>query len=113
MKKVLLIDDSESLHAYCHNELEDEIEIFDAYSKEEAEELFNSTPDLAAIVVDACVPGHEPNTQDLVEMFRKTFQGPIIAVSSSLEYRNVLVSAGCSHDCSKFDLLYKLLEILK
>jgi hypothetical protein len=44
---------------------------------------------------------------------RKTFQGPMIAISSSKEYRDMLREAGCDYDCEKESLPATLIEILK
>ena len=76
-------------------------------------ELFSANPDLAAIVMDACVPGDKPTTPPLVWKFRQSFTGPIIAVSSSRVFREQLKAAGCDHACEKEDVPQELLRILQ
>ena len=61
---------------------------------------------------DACVPGGEPNTPPLVQEFRRTFAGPMIAISSFSFYRRELIRAGCDHECEKDSLPKKLVEVL-
>ncbi len=117
VKKVLIVEDMEEFHVLWKGYLNDfssEIVLLSAFSIEEAEELFSANSDIDAIVMDACVPGDEPNTQPLVRKFRKTFAGPIIASSSVEEYRKELIKAGCDYESeSKATLPEKLLEILQ
>jgi len=113
MKKVLIVEDEEYLHRKWRRELDNKVILISAHSIKEAEEQFASNPDITAIFMDACVPGDEPTTPPLVRKFRETFTGPIIAISSSPEYRAELISAGC--DCEwgdKNTLPKKILEVL-
>ena len=111
-KKVLVIEDQVWQQDRWRDELGDRVEVLSASSIEEAEKLFSSNPDLAAIVVDACVPGNHPNTPPLVRKFRSTFVGPMIAVSTLESYRSQLVTAGCNHQSTKKLLPQTLLQIL-
>jgi len=111
-KKVLVVEDQDYLHDKWHRELNGKVVIVSALSIKEAEEQFAANPDIAAIVMDACVPGDSPNTPLLVRKFRRTFTGPMIAISSMSNYRAELVDAGCDHESTKDLLSQKLLEVL-
>jgi DNA-binding response OmpR family regulator len=113
LKKVLVVEDERYFHNSWRLDLGNKVMLISTLSIREAEEQFAANPDIAAIVIDACVPGYLPNTEPLVRKFRETFTGPIIAISSSPEYRAKLVSAGCDHECGrKYTLPQKLLEVL-
>ncbi len=112
MKKVLIVEDKLVEQLLLKRELDGEIEIITAFSIEEAETKFAANPDVAAIVMDACVPGHDPNTGPLVKRLRALFAGPIIATSSVLSYRQQLVQAGCDFECGKDSVPHKLREAL-
>lgn len=111
--KVLLVEDDSLYRDIIKGDLKGKsLVILEAESIEIAEKLFAGNPDLAAILMDACVPGKCPTTLPLVEKIRETFQGPIIAISSDREYRQKLRMAGCSHSCDKHDAHLMLTEIL-
>jgi len=82
----------------------------------QAEELFAANPDIDAVLMDACVPGIEPNTEPLVKKMRERSAGlDIIAISDRKEYRERLMQAGCNHevdDDGKRRAPKKLLEVL-
>lgn len=88
------------------------IEVLNAFTVEGGAELFKTNPDIKAVVMDACVPGDEPTTLPLVLEFRKTFTGPMIAISGDHEYRRELMEAGCDHQSIKADLPDLLLKLL-
>lgn len=111
MKKVLILEDERYWWEVWRKNLDGKINLLFASSVERAKEMFAENPDLDAIVVDACVPGDYPNTQPLVREFRKTFRGPIIAISSSAEYRDMLCDAGCNYESEKGYLFKRLLRI--
>lgn len=111
-KKVLFVEDRAWQQKDWLEALDGKVEIISALSIAEAEEKFTANTDIAAIVMDACVPGDEPNTIPLVKKFRETFTGPMIATSSYFGYRQMLVRAGCDHDCAKYKVPEKLCEIL-
>src|SRR3990167_9663157 len=101
LPKVLLVEDLEMFHDYAKKSLEGKVEIISALTVEDGRRLFDLNPDVAAIVMDACVPGDYPTTPPLVAEIRsKNFTGPIIAISSDAGFRQKLLSAGCSHECS-------------
>ena len=111
-KKVLIVEDSQLMQHRWHRDLGGKFVLIGALSIEEAEEKFIANPDIDAIVMDACVQGDSINTLPLVRKFRRTFAGPMIAISSSSEYRDMLVSAGCNYESSKDALPRRLLAIL-
>ena len=90
-----------------------EIEYLRAETIEEGFMLYNENPDVDLIVVDACVPGHDPNTMEFVKAVRKTFSGPMIATSSDPNFRKLLLKAGCDVECEdKFIVPQKIKTIL-
>lgn len=115
---VLVVDDDvkgQQLFAELVEELlSDQIELLQAYDLETAKEIFEQRQDeFAAIVMDACVPGSEVNSHRLVWYMRRTYEGPIIAISTEVSYRNQLTEAGCSHQCEKDQVFpAKITEIL-
>jgi len=112
-KKVLVVDDNESLQRSLKNVLSRHgIIVLSALTIGEAEELFSTNPDVNLIVMDACVPGDRPNTFSLVRKIRQKYAGPIIACSSLREYRRLLIEAGCDQEASKLDLPIVIKKIL-
>ena len=112
MKKVLIVEDEQNRYYDWHRELENKVVLIFASSFEEAEKQFTANPDIAAIVMDACVPGDWPNTPPLVRKIRETFMGPMIAISSYEKYREELLQAGCDHESTKDGMPAKVLEVL-
>lgn len=112
-KKILIIEDLTDMQTLFKEELGNVCSVLSAFSLSEAEDLFtNHGHELSAIAVDACVPGTTPTTPPLVKKMRETFQGPMIAISSSKEYREMLREAGCNYDCEKEALPNLLQKIL-
>jgi CheY-like chemotaxis protein len=113
LKKVLVVDDNESLQRSLKNVLSRHgIIVLSALTIGEAEELFSANPDVNLIVMDACVPGDRPNTISLVQKIRQKYAGPMIACSSLREYRHLLIEAGCDQEASKLDLPTVIKKIL-
>lgn len=115
MKKILIVDDLDYMYEIWRDLFEVnklEIEIIKALSIKEAEEAFNNNSDLNAVVVDACVPGYEPNTMDLIRKMRKSFFGPIIAISDEDDFNDILMKAGCNCQTRKWTLPQKIKEVL-
>ena len=114
-KKILIVEDDEMLQSAWKRllsvQLQAHMEVIQAFSIEEAEKVFNENSDLSAIAVDACVPGTEPNTVNMVLKFRKTFTGPMIAISGRDDFNQILMSAGCDHETGKGKLVKKIKEI--
>ena len=112
-KQVLVVEDEKRWHNKWSQALEGkDVILINAFSIKEAEQEFNANPDIAAIVMDDCVPGDYPTTIPLVKKFREVFKSPIIAVSISKTYRQWLIQAGCDYEAKKDELPEKLLEIL-
>lgn len=112
-KKVLIVEDEAWRYDDWCQKLDSKVILLFASSIREAEKQFATNPDLDAIVVDACVPGGVPNTTHLIQKFRETFHGPMIAISSSWAYLKQLLDAGCNHCCpEKEDVPAKVLEVL-
>ena len=112
MKKVLIVEDRQSCQSGWAAQLAGKVEVIPAFTRLEAEEKFKANPDVDAIVMDACVPGHKPNTMVLVMEFRENFKGPMIAQSDEPPYREMLIKYGCNFECKKDDVPAKLCEIL-
>ena len=115
MKKVLVVDDAEEFQEALGREkgLKDKVLLISAFSIKEAVEKFTANPDIDIIFMDACVDEvSKIDTEPLVHEFRKTFHGPMIAISSLVAYRNMLIEAGCNDECSKDELLEKLFSML-
>lgn len=102
-KPVVLVveDDIDKYQSEWEWELCYRIEFLYARTIEEARRLYRERKDIQAIAVDACVPGDNPNTMELVREIRKEFKGTIVAISSLREYRALLREAGCSQECEK------------
>ena len=112
MNKVPVVEDVECLAFIIKQGLEGRVLVIQAFTIKEAEAAFKEHPDLAAILMDACVPGDKPNTMRLVEEMRKTFTGPIIAISSVADYRKELMEVGCDYEAEKTEAAQKVLGLV-
>ncbi len=110
--KVLIVEDQKLYQDLFSDILGDDITILKAFTIEEAKEHFSENSDIDIIAMDACVPGDIPNTLILTSEIRKTFKGPIIAISSSYEYRTMLMKFGCDYQCKKEKLPKTIRQIL-
>lgn len=114
MKTILIIEDFESeKKSYVKGFTKKEVTILWAYRLEQAEKLFEENPNPDIIVVDGCVDDH--NTLDsipLIQKIRKTYKGPMIAASSSDNYRKVMVKAGCDLETWKENVNSLLKQVL-
>ncbi len=113
--KVLIVEDEEVLQDLWKEMLTRggcPIEIFSAFTLEEAREIFAENDEWDAIVVAGCIVGFMFNTAGLVEFFRESFSGPIIAASS--RFNPELIEAGCNFRVDKkSNVSEKLKEVLK
>lgn len=105
-RNVLIVKDHPSLGKdmvrYFRIWFKDQVSVTLADSILDAQTYFEKSPlGFDLIVMDACVPGHVPNTIPLVHLMRETFIGPIIACSSEQEYAEQLIAAGCTEACPK------------
>lgn len=100
--KILIVEDNERLVEFWKETIGDEVEVIWAQTLEEGEKVFKENQeDLALIVVDCCIPGHEPNSMWLVEKIKKSgFTKPIIAKSSDPQFCQRLIAVGASHSAS-------------
>lgn len=100
LPKVLVVEDNWRYQKNLATELQGKAETIQAYTIDEGREKFRENQaEIVVIVMDACVPGHEPNTPPLVREIRDAgFRGPMIAVSSAELYRETLMRAGCDVD---------------
>lgn len=113
-KPILIVEDDLSLQETYADFLGEEFTVYSARTLREAKRLFNlHRQALAAVIMDACVPGHVPNTLPLVRHMRACgFRNPILATSSDPDFQDQQMNAGCSHRCAKTEatgLLRKLL----
>lgn len=114
-RPVVLIVEDDELHQHRYLWfIHDKVEPLVASTIAKGESLFAANKDrIAAIVMDACVPGRTPNTFDLVRSIRSQgFAGPMIASSSESLFREQLVDTGCSHQAEKMDVHMLLKELL-
>lgn len=112
LPKVLIIEDERGRQLDYAEALSDKVQILEARSVEEGEQLFAENPDVALIIMDACVPGDEPTTLPLTRRIRETFTGPMVAASSDFYYRRQLMGAGCDHESRKDFVPEKVVELL-
>lgn len=106
--KVLIIEDNEAQQRLWRMLIEDamqgNVEVLQAFTKEEGDLLLDAhVADIAVLVVDACVPGREINTIELVEKARG-LRGtglPIVAVSGQPDFQTVLQKVGCDVRCDE------------
>jgi len=109
--KVLIIEDDKIIQSAFAAILRGKVIILSAFTIEQAEELFESNPDIHIIAVDGEVPRGTP-TISLVVKIRKTFTGPMIAISNHPDNRAKLLRAGCDYETAKELLPSMLREIL-
>lgn len=111
--KILLIEDSEDYGENCSWKLGEDFDVLWAKTQEEAQELVKAhKKELVLVVMDACVPGHHPNTQALTAWVRSQFSGPIVACSSSPRWAKDLFEYGATHTSEKLELPQVVRSIL-
>ncbi len=111
---IFVVEDSPVRHSRYQRKLQRFVTIIPATTIEEAETLWEKHKDhVALVVMDGCVPGDHLNTVPLVQIIRTTFQGPIIAASSSTYNREELVKAGCSEGSEIVDVPATIVRLLK
>lgn len=112
--KILVVDDEKGMQKlldyYWANM---NVLALKAYTISEAERLFEENTDVSFIAIDGCVPGNRLNTIPLINFFRKSYQGIIIAIAGNDNDRDKMINAGCDYECEKTELPNKVLEILK
>jgi len=103
-KKLLVVDDEESIHLLYKEEFEDEgYEVYSAMSGEEALKLFDEIkPDL--VVLDINMPGID-GIEVLRQLKQKSPSTPVIISSAYPEYKQDLASwASDDYIVKSFDL---------
>ena len=113
MKKVLIVEDDYYDRLNMKNKLEASFEVFEADNLSDAESTFFGNPDIDLIIMDACVPGHEPNSMRLVWKIKESgFKKPIIACSSIWQFSELLVQYGATHQAPKHKAAELAIELL-
>jgi len=110
--RVLIVEDDPVLQMLWEDDLGSKVEVLSALTIQQAEELFANNPDVALVVMDACLYDSGIDTIPLVRKIRKTFHGPMISSSGNPKYQKLLREAGCDHSCKKREVPEKVLEIL-
>ncbi len=110
--KVLIVEDRGDYQEKYRMRLGEKVLLLQAKDLQTGERLFLENPDIVLVVMDACVPGVEPNSVPLIRKVRKTFNGPMIAASMDPSYRRLLVEQGCSHQSPKDDVSFLVCQIL-
>lgn len=114
MLKILIVEDDQDWQQAYRRALGDRWTLLSALTLNEGKELFLGNPDIALIVVDACIQKDEPNAMGWVKEIRLRggFSGPMIAASRSEYFRELLLNAGCDHQAEKFQVANKIRELL-
>ena len=76
--------------------------ILEAMTLARAEVLFNAhKTDIVAICLDGCVDNKDNlDTLPFISLFRdEGFQGPIVTTSRAIDYREIMLECGCTHEC--------------
>jgi len=102
LPKVLVVEDNRMLQRMLTVRFEGRATVLSAYTIDEARALFAANRDsIHLIVLDGCLRSafqvQTPDTLPLIPEFRATFRGPIIAASSIVKFRRVMMEAGCDH----------------
>lgn len=109
---VLLVEDDNLQSRMVERQLRGVAQVITCSTQEEAITLFVQHPNIALILLDGCVPGFSLNTIPLLQQFRMTFTGPIVAMSGNRSYRQIMMEHGCTHECGKSDVGYMVRSIL-
>lgn len=112
LPKVLIVEDDNDYQGMYSSELGEKVHLLQAFTINEAEEMFAENSDIALVVMDACVASEWPNTQELVRLIRASFKVPMIAASSDWDYRQELKRCGCDHDARKDKVPAMVVELL-
>lgn len=112
---ILMVEDDDEYITRTQRILGDAVEVLGAQTLDAGRALFEEHKDrLALILMDACVPGDDPNAMWLVQQIRESgFTKPIIAISGMADYRQMLIRAGASDECPKIDAPEKVRQVLQ
>ena len=115
-QEVLVIEDFCSCRFAIKMGLKDKVKVLEAATLEEGKRVFQKNPDVSLVIMDACVPGDEPNSMPLIKKILSAgYSKPIIAISGNPEYRKILLRAGATHEAEKHkvaELALKLLNLM-
>lgn len=115
MKKILIVEDDLRLWDKWLSDMSENYELVFAGTREEAEVAFADNNDISLIAMDGylTLDLRQNDGRDLVIKFRRTFTGPMIAMSRSSLAREELMAAGCEYEImEKEGLANKVVEIL-
>ena len=113
LPKVLVVEDDEYNRVKLRRSLKNRVILLEADSLKKGGQLFRANPDVALVVMDACVDDSLIDSEPLVRKIRKTFKGPMIASSSLPEYQELLLKAGCDHQASRREVPALVRRLLK
>ncbi|MEI7620167.1 MAG: response regulator [Candidatus Falkowbacteria bacterium] len=116
-RKILVIEDNITMQKMFKKLLSPYGEIIQAFNLKEAADKFTEEKDITHIIVDGrlgkSLPNEKPNiTDELVVEMRKTFKGPMIAVSGDITHNEKLRLLGCDHSIIKEDSVFYIMELL-
>ncbi|MFC1613206.1 hypothetical protein ACFL23_02625 [Patescibacteria group bacterium] len=115
LKKVLIIEGNAKWRIEYLKQLDGIVKILFAKTLEEANKIFeNNYEILNAVAIISHINSDEINTISLVKKISAKLPEtiPIFAVTVTLEDRQPLINAGCTHGCSKKDFPKELCEVL-
>lgn len=102
---VLIADDLTEHISYYKKQLLERYDIstVSATTLEQLDEVFDKFfINVDVVILDGCMPGDTLNTIDFIRHARERgFTKPIIAASSSFEYRMAMIQAGCDYETEK------------
>ncbi|MBU1146426.1 hypothetical protein KKD80_02680 [Patescibacteria group bacterium] len=99
LPKVLVIEDHSAWRSHFVREFAGWVTLLQARTVEEARQLFAEHPDVRVVALDGClrrIMGSKPDTLPLIDEFRLTFGGTMIAMSTDEKFRHMMVEAGCT-----------------
>jgi CheY-like chemotaxis protein len=109
--KILILEDTPKIQEVYKLLMETRAELLQAFTVEEAYALYKQHPTVDAIVVDGVIDGEERGPM-FVRHIRKTYKGPMVAASSTLNAE--LMRAGCTIAAgSKVSVPIALSQVLK
>jgi len=103
MKIILIVEDS-SMYQDFYKESLPEFTLIQAYTLSEGRLLFESTEDIAAVVLDGQLGNGEYGQTLAGEIRAAGYSGPMIATSSLSTFNENLRREGCNHQANKKDI---------
>ena len=114
MKTVLVVEDNNQVFEMINNYFDGIINVLRAEDLDSGYKLFDENSNVIdLIIMDACVPGIEPNSMPLIKkIINLGFTKPIIANSSNSDFNDILIEAGATHKSEKYKAGILALELL-